>query len=341
MIIQYIPHSIDEHNISLVHNNETHIIPRSAINYNQVKDALLNADYDSIPNILDAKKTLETHSNGLVSCNGEVVTYKGEEIHNSACAKLLNLIADGYINIDPWLLFIGKLMENPSHNSREQAYKFIEHKGMPLTKDGNIIGYKGVNANYTDRYSGKFDNSVGQRLSMSRANVDDNINNGCSQGFHVGSHDYADSWGGSDGKLMLIEFSPKDIVSVPHCSEYAKLRVCEYLVTAECLDRKILNDSGVYGHSENKYGGTENIVSHTYDIGCRNRKFSSLQRSLPGITVNEVIDAFLDERFEPPIFEYSNLENDLMIQLQDIEALESVLDNDIDCHEYAEHGSHE
>ena len=83
-----------------------------------------------------------------------------------------------------------------------------------------------------DQYSGKFDNSVGETLEMKRRSVDDDPNNGCSYGFHVGSFDYADSWAGADGRLMVVRFDPKDAVSVPSCSSYQK--VASMQIRSDC-----------------------------------------------------------------------------------------------------------
>lgn len=314
MTISYIPHSIDEQNITLIHNNESHIIPRSSINYNLIKQALNDKSYDAIPQLLDTKAALETYSEGNVSCNSEGVTYKNEPVHNAAATKLLNLMADGYTDIQPWLKFIEKLMQNPSSNSRQQAYKFIEHRGMPLTADGNIIGYKGVRHDYKDKYSGKFSNHVGAELEMERYHVDDNINNGCSNGFHIGSHEYADSWGGNDGKLMLVEFSPKDIVSVPHDCEYAKLRVCKYKVVSECHDRKMLSENGVYGNNgNNMYGNNHEIVRAVEEnIFGGVGQFRDVQSNKPGLTVNQILDAYEACDYDPPTFSYSDHYNDLV-----------------------------
>ena len=315
----YIPHAIDEQNITLVIDNKSHTIPNSSLNFIAIKEALIKGEFESIPELLDTKKALETHSLGAVSCNGETVTFNGEAVNNSATQKLLNLLADGYSNITPWLRFIEKLMANPSHNSREQAYKFIEHRGMPLTEEGNIIGYKGVADNYKDKYSGNFDNSVGAENWMMRSNVDDNINNGCSAGFHIGSHEYADSWGGQDGRLMLVEFSPADIVSVPHCSEYQKLRVCRYKVIGESHDRQILDENGVYGSQSSKYGGNLQIIADTEEVYENGGSFVDLQRRHPGINVNDVIDAFEREDCKPPVFWFDEQRNELRMRIENCE----------------------
>ena len=50
---------------------------------------------------------------------------------------------------------------------------------MPITPDGNFIAYKGVKQDFTDQVdSGKFDNSVGQTLSMRRNQVCDDADQG-------------------------------------------------------------------------------------------------------------------------------------------------------------------
>ena len=211
-------------------------------------------------------------------------------------------------------------MRNPSFSSREQAYKFLEHKGMPLTADGNVLGYKGVREDYKDKWSGKFSNHVGAELSMERTQVDDNINHGCSAGFHVGSHEYADSWASSDGKLMLVEFSPEDIVSVPHDCQYAKLRVCKYRVVSECFDRKILDDSGVYGNQTNE--NTAEIVQTVKTQANIGGAFKNLLHHYPNKTVNDFIDAFKAEGLEPPKFQYDSDLNDLRIFLDEGEPFE-------------------
>ena len=207
-------------------------------------------------------------------------------------------------------------------NSRNQLYKFLEHKNMPLTKilenkpddteaqrkfkeasGGNVIGYKGVGEDYysinagnradilegivDDR--GRIRNQIGDRIRMKRDMVDDNLNNGCSAGLHIGSHDYADSWGGSGGHLMVIEFSPEHAVSVPSCSSYAKLRVCEYTVVDESTDRRKLPD-GLYG--ADMYHRDDAIIAYLYKKWGKGKRplFHKMQNKFQGLTFDELQD---------------------------------------------------
>ena len=232
-------------------NNNAVTITSDRMNYRPLLDAIKEGNEQSVRELLDESNVLKSVSNGRVTVRGNKVFLDGNELYSAEAQKLVDLISEGATNIDRWFRFIEKLHDNPSYNCRQQAYNFIAHTGMPMTENGNLIGYKGVADDYKDKYSGKFDNSVGQVLRMSRTDVDDNPNNGCSAGFHVGSHDYADSWAGSDGRLMIVEYSPTDIVSVPDESEYGKLRVCEYKVIAESTNRSKLNN-GSYGYESDK-----------------------------------------------------------------------------------------
>ena len=48
---------------------------------------------------------------------------------------------------------------------------------------------------FKDKWSGSFDNSVGSTVEVDRTNVDNNRNNGCSHGLHVGSLNYVKDYG--------------------------------------------------------------------------------------------------------------------------------------------------
>ena len=145
----------------------------------------------------------------------------------------------------PLVKFLGKLMDNPSARAVNELYGFLEHKNMPLTPDGNFLAYKGVKSDYTDFYSGKFDNSVGQSLKMTRNTVCDDANIGCSAGFHAGSYEYAKGYASGGGHLMVVEIDPTDVVSVPHDSDCQKLRTSKYKVVGdyETIDAPPLEDN--------------------------------------------------------------------------------------------------
>ncbi len=121
---------------------------------------------------------------------------------------------------------------------------------MPLTPEGNFLAYKGVNEDFTDLWSGKFSNKVGEVLEMRRNTVCDDANMGCSSGFHAGSYEYAKGYASGGGNLMVVEIDPSDVVSVPFDCSCQKLRTSKYKVVShyETIDAppldKALYDSG-------------------------------------------------------------------------------------------------
>ena len=119
---------------------------------------------------------------------------------------------------------------------------------MPITPEGNFLAYKGVNEDFTDHYSGKFDICVGQTLEMQRNAVCDDSDIGCSYGFHAGSYEYAKGYASGGGNLMLVEIDPRDVVSVPLDCECQKLRTAKYQVVAhyENIEDAPLKE-GIYG----------------------------------------------------------------------------------------------
>jgi hypothetical protein len=68
---------------------------------------------------------------------------------------------------------------------------------------------------------------------MPRNKVDDNKEVGCSYGFHAGTLEYARGFRPCNGKLVVVEINPADVVSIPTDCECQKLRTCKYKVHSE------------------------------------------------------------------------------------------------------------
>jgi hypothetical protein len=286
------------------------------MNYRPLIDAIKKGDEETVRDLLDESNVLKSVSNGRVTVRGNKVFLDGNKLHSAEAQKLIDLVSEGASDIDRWFRFIEKLHDNPSYNCRQQAYNFIKHSGMPMNKTGNLIGYKGVRDDYKDKYSGKFDNSVGQVLSMPRSGVDDNPDHGCSSGFHVGSHDYADSWAGDDGKLMTVEYSPADIVSVPNECDYGKLRVCKYTVIAENTSRAKLNNGG-YGVSS----VDSNALFDWLDARVHNDVpvyFREVQHAFPNVGMSDIRDCIIDQSHYHADFGFDNHMNDFTIRFMEL-----------------------
>jgi hypothetical protein len=126
-----------------------------------------------------------------------------------------------------------KLNLNPSKRAVDELYTFLEHRALPITDNGNFLAYKAVREDYTDKYTGKFLNTIDAVLEMPRNKVDDDKNVGCSYGFHAGTVEYAKDFMGREGHLMIVEINPADVVSIPTDCQFQKLRTSKYKVVGE------------------------------------------------------------------------------------------------------------
>lgn len=210
-----------------------HTITSSHLNFTAVVEAVKAGDWDRAKEVIDPAKSLENYAQGNVTITGDVLRYRGKEIHNVLTSQVIRMYKEGF-DLSPFIAFMDNLMENPSRTAVNELYDFMEKGKMPITPDGHLLAYKKVKEDYTDIYSGAFDNSVGQVLEMPRNEVDDVRDNHCSNGFHFCSHEYLPNFGVSPGvKVMVVKINPRDIVSIPSDYSFTKGRTCRYEVIDE------------------------------------------------------------------------------------------------------------
>jgi hypothetical protein len=176
-------------------------------------------------------KSLYASYEGIEVKDGNLYVF-GDVVHSTLATRVISFLEHD-LNCVHLFKFILKLNLNPSKRAVDELYTFLEHKELPITDNGNFIAYKAVREDYTDKYSGKFLNTIGSVLEMPRNKVDDNKENGCSYGFHAGTKDYAVNFASGSGHIMEVEINPADVVSIPRDCEFQKLRTCKYKVVAE------------------------------------------------------------------------------------------------------------
>lgn len=207
--------------------NEDHI------NYDELVDCIQEEDVDRFIDLVDVEAHVsETVSGTDIEVKNGSVYYCGEIVHGDVVNKILEFYNKN-LNFKPLCNFLRRLMKNPSKKSVDQLFKFLQNKNLAIAPDGRFLAYKSVRSNYMDKYSGKFDNSVGSVMKMERNQVDDDSSVHCSHGFHVGSLEYSGPGGwynGPSDKVMIVAVDPAHAVSVPTDHSFQKLRVCEYEV---------------------------------------------------------------------------------------------------------------
>jgi hypothetical protein len=210
---------------------ETVIIGRFDIRFNKIKQAIENKQWGQVRENMNPAKALEGSEFELKEDG--FIYHKEDKLPQVISKRLQDLIIRG-MPFDSVLNFWKKLKKNPSYNTRQQLFSFLEANNVPLREDGDFVAYKKVRDDFKDIHSGKMDNSVGTVVKMDRAQVDDNPNNTCSSGLHVCSFDYLSHFGASEGnRVVLCSISPENVVSVPVDYNNAKMRCCEYKVIEE------------------------------------------------------------------------------------------------------------
>ncbi len=228
-------------------NGETHNVIKGDGRYSDIVEAIKNGELDKIPSLISV---VDKFSNvpGLVIKNNNV--YLDGIILEGVIAERILQFSEAQLPYEPLILFARKLRMNPSFNSRQMLYKFLEHNGHPITPAGNFIAYRGVTEDFKDKHTKTFDNSIGAVCSMPRDSVDDNPNNTCSNGLHVACYDYAK---GFAPVLVEVEVNPIDVVAVPTDYNGTKMRVCKFKVVNLC---KSVRNEPLYTDSEH----TETVI---------------------------------------------------------------------------------
>ena len=221
--------------INIVIDGKNYNIQASHPKFSDAITSIVNNDYDEFMNIVDpASKLSKLYASyeGIEVKDGSLYVFE-EQVHGVIAERILGLLNIG-LDCTNVFKFILKLNLNPSKRAVDELYTFLEHKHLPLTETGTFLAYKAVRQDFTDKHTGKFDNSVGNVLEMPRNKVDDDKNVGCSYGFHAGTLAYATNFAGGNDRMVLVEIDPADVVSIPTDCEFQKLRTCRYKVVAEC-----------------------------------------------------------------------------------------------------------
>lgn len=140
-----------------------------------------------------------------------------------------------------------KFWHNIKNNAQSVVgglFDFLAYKNLPITEDGCFLAYKGLQSNYWSikgntktivesglvNSQGQIFNGIGEKIRVARRCVDDNRNNHCGEGVHVGSLDYANGWG---QRTVVVKVNPADVVTVPNDCSGQKMRCLGYEVISD------------------------------------------------------------------------------------------------------------
>jgi len=210
--------------------------------YSIIKDFLKSKDEKGLKEFLvPGQKIIEYANKDFeVTGHGDLFIFLAngdkELVPMVIAKKLLEFLKSG-IDYSPIMNFWLNLRMNPSNNSKQDLFAFLEKNQHPLTVDGNFIAYKKIdklqNGKLVDNYTKKISNEVGEYVSMKREDVDADNTQACSTGLHVASMSFAKGFSGD--VLVELLVNPADVVAVPRDYNDSKMRVCAYKVLNEVI----------------------------------------------------------------------------------------------------------
>jgi hypothetical protein len=253
------PYLIQGDNIVVVIKNQSHTIGKTHIAYEKIKQAIKDGDWAAVDRVINPVKVVLDYGRGKIAVQGSKVFWEGVEMHNALTRRMLAMLQDEF-PIEPLVLFMEHLMENPSYRAVNETYEFLEKNQLPITPDGCFLAYKKVRADFKDVHSGTVLNKPAYAftdeemaalpikggakgevvmelvdgvtvVSMPRNQVNDDKTQTCSEGLHFCSQDYLGHFGGE--RVLILKINPRDVVSIPTDYNRSKGRACSYQIVGE------------------------------------------------------------------------------------------------------------
>lgn len=258
-------------------------------------DRLTDAEYEDLFSPAKAIVNRFALVGAGVTVRGNDLFYEGEQLNGVLANKIVQLFEED-LDYGPFVKFLEKLtspFSTPEENEfrAENLFRWLDTEDFTIDEDGDIIGYKYVDADRLSYRAGenvyrngellpwsRIPNHDGDVISMDRKHVQNDPEVGCSFGLHVGAWAYM----GSGDTILKVKVNPRDVVSVPTECNARKMRVCRYVVVGQVEDKITSSYDRAYPVSED----VEDELSWD-DIGDYNPEAG-------------LVDTDDDDDFDPP-----------------------------------------
>lgn len=219
----------------MLSSGETLSVEKDHQHYDEIIHNLAIGDYKDALSKMSIKHKIAnlTFGNFVVNANG--ILFNGKPVQNDIVPDLVDMFARKE-PIEHLLKFYENLMMTPSEHIYTHLWKLIKHAGVTITPEGNVECFKKVKSDWTDCYTGKIYNRIGDTVTMRRTDVVDDPNKTCEAGLHVCALQYLNSsgYGGSNGtRIVKVVVRPQDFVSIPSDYQFTKARTCRYKVVSQ------------------------------------------------------------------------------------------------------------
>ena len=262
-------------NITVVVDGEMYVADDQHPLFDEIVAAAVDGD-ESVVDLFDTSRraaaVLENLSDRVQVANSRVWVDQ-TEVDDVFADLLIDLLDEGTENYQPYVNFLEKVYSNTSEGIRENLSRWLKAEKFTILDNGNILGYRGLNSDYTSKHAGPgivngasvnghLDNSVGNVVELPVELVEVNAARGCAPGLHVGTYEYASGWAGYGGVIVSVEVDPRHVRSVPYECESHKMRVSKYRVL-DTISQKVESRYADYdydGYDEYNYDDDEGYV---------------------------------------------------------------------------------
>jgi len=260
-----IPAIVTESTVSVMVKGHMQVLGTTHPNYDKVRAALKDgATEDQIESLINIAAAVEDFGEGRVTVEHGVVMYDDHPLHNSMTNRIISMMREGF-NVQPMILFLENLMENPDYRAVNELYGFMEKTDLPITATGMFRAYRMVDKDYKSFHANPDGthnvNTMGAVIEMLRNQVNPDKNDTCSDGLHFCSQNYLGFYG-PRGRVVVVEINPRDVVSIPVDYDNAKGRCCRYVV----VDEIELSEDLQQGDSDHSFG-TSVVTADYADYG--------------------------------------------------------------------------
>ena len=145
-----IAHIITPTTITLIIDAKDYLIKRNSKQAEQILTELRKEtpSKTKLKNLADTATAVTLYTDRtLVIMEDGTITKNGEPLPDVIAQKVMACFKNGvpFANLAN---FFQRLDANPSRRAIKELYEFLAHQGMPITPQGSIPGYKGLNPNY-------------------------------------------------------------------------------------------------------------------------------------------------------------------------------------------------
>lgn len=196
---------------------------------------------EALVELLSVRESIQAQiTDSRVRLGTDEIIIDGLPVHSYSTTRILQMMREG-VDITPWIKFLERCIENPAAHVFNELFQWMEKGNMPVTPEGHFLAYKKVDDNFRSYHPSPDGTHLlhefGEYLAMPRYQVDDDRNRTCSTGLHFCSWDYLNRYYGSQGRVIVLDIDPADVVSIPTDYNHTKGRACGY-VPLYALDPK-------------------------------------------------------------------------------------------------------